>query len=248
MTEKTDSEKPRVPTIDPQVRRRRRRPSSVWIIPLVAAFLGGVLLYENYISRGPVVKVSFETAEGIIAGKTEIRCRSVRVGTVEDVTLGSDLNHVLVTVRVNAEAQDLLKEDSRFWVVKPRFGGGGISGLNTILSGPYIELDPGIATGVAREFVGLEQPPVTPHGFPGIHFGLIAEEAGSLSVGSPISFKGLEVGRIESRRFNEELNKVEFGGFVRAPYDELIFEDTRFWNTSGIDFQLDVSVQWLVRG
>ena len=243
MTDKSESEtpRPRVPTIDPQVRRRRRRPSSVWIIPVVAAFLGGVLLYENYVSQGPLIKVSFETAEGIIAGKTEVRCRSVQVGTVEAVSLGNDLNHVLVTIRIDAEAEGLLKEDSRFWVVKPRFGGGGVSGLNTILSGPYIELDPGFSTGTQRVFAGMEQPPVTPQGFPGIHFSLIADEAGSLSVGSPITFKGLEVGRIESRTYDEGLNKVEFGGFVRAPYNELIYEDTKFWNTSGFEMQLDAN-------
>ncbi len=241
MTDSSTPAKAKPPAIDPQVRRRRRMPSSVWVIPLVATFLGGTLVFQHYTSQGPSAKITFETAEGIVAGKTEVRCRSVRVGTVEAVSLAEDLKHVVATIRMDLEASGLLNEGSRFWVVRPRLGGGGISGLNTILSGPYIELDPGVSTARKTAFAGLENPPVTPQGIPGIHFTLIADDAGSLSVGSPISFKGIEVGRVESRNFDHDFNKVAFGGFVGAPYDKLIFEDTKFWNTSGLDLRVDAN-------
>ena len=215
-----------------------RRFSPIWIIPVIAALLGLWLAWRYYSERGPEITVHFETAEGVVQGKTAIMCRSVNIGTVENISLTENLKGVLVTMQMTSEATRLLVKDTQIWVVRPRYGASGISGLSTIVSGSYIELEPGISSEPRREFVGLEQPPVTPKGVPGLHVTLFTDEAGGIAPGSPILFKGLGVGKIESRTFHPENGKVEFDAFISADYAGLVRMNTKFWNVSGIDVQV----------
>ncbi len=212
--------------------------SPVWIIPVVAALLGLWLVWHHYAGRGPLVEIRFETAEGIEAGKTGVQCRSVRVGLVESVRLADDLKGVVTLLRVDRAVAGLLKSDTRFWVVRPRFGGAGISGLGTLVSGTFIELDPGSSPTPERKFVGLENPPVTPQGVPGLHVTLVTDKAGSLGPGSPVVYKGLKVGRVESQNFNRQNGRVEYGAFIEGEFGKLINNRTHFWNVSGIDVEM----------
>ena len=118
--------------------------------------------------QGPLVTISFATAEGLEAGKTRAKTRSVDVGVVESVSLDLDSKGITVRARVDKSAASLLTSDARFWVVRPRIGNGGISGLGTLLSGAYIEHDPGKAPAKGKEFVGLEDVPLTSPGTPGL--------------------------------------------------------------------------------
>ncbi len=208
----------------------------VWVVPILALLIGGWLVWHNMSSKGPLIKVTFETADGITVGKTEIRCRSVKVGYVDDVDLSDDLSSVTVAIRIDPEAQHLLRRGTAFWVVRPRVSGTDISGLGTFLTGAYIELDPG-PPGHAdrREFVGLERPPVTSSSVPGRRLVLTADEAGSLIQGSPVYYRGYEVGRIESRGLLKDGSSIKYDVFIRQDYGWLVTENTRFWNTSGID-------------
>ncbi len=211
--------------------------SAVWIIPVVAALFGGWLVWKYYSERGPEVTVRFETAEGIIAGKTPVLCRSVNIGTVDKVQLTDKLK-VLVTLQMTSDAEDLLVQDTQIWVVRPRYGGSGISGLSTIVSGNYLELEPGLSQERRTNFLGLEQPPVTPKGVPGLHIKFIAEEAGGIDPGSPITYKGLPVGKIEKRTFLPQTGQVEFDAFIEGDYGKLVRKETKFWNISGIDLEV----------
>jgi paraquat-inducible protein B len=214
--------------------RQASRISSTWIIPIVAVALGLWLLWQHYSGLGPQAEIRFETAEGIEAGRTKIRCRSVDVGVVESVTLSGDLQHVSVEVRLTSENAKLLNRETRFWVVRPRIGGGSISGLGTIISGAYIELDPGRSDSAERNFVGLEDPPATPSGVPGLRIQLSAREGGSLGPGASVRYRGFDVGRIETRRFDKERRRLIYDVFINSPYDVLVTSTTRFWNDSGI--------------
>ncbi|MBA3651911.1 MAG: MCE family protein, partial [Chthoniobacterales bacterium] len=225
------------PTLRPIVKSGRRL-SPIWIIPIIAAGLGLWLAWKYYAARGPEITARFETAEGIIASKTPVLCRSVNIGTVNSVQLTDNLNGVLITMQMTSEATRLLKKDTQIWVVRPRYGTSGISGLSTIVSGSYIELEPGVSAEPRRDFIGLEQPPVTPRGVPGLHITFFTEEAGGLSPGSPILYKGLSAGKIETRVFHPETGKVEFGAFISAAYAKLVRKNTKFWNVSGIDVQI----------
>ena len=217
---------------------RRRGLSPIWIIPIVAALLGLWLTFKHFSEEGPEVTVTFENAEGIVSGKTPVLCRSVNIGTVGAVNLSKDIKRVIVEMNMTRESADLLRPDTQIWVVKPRYGGSGISGLGTLVSGSYLELQPGVRPGESRRFIGLENPPVTPPGVPGLHFKLIAEAAGGVNPGSSIIYKGLSVGKIETRTFHPENGQVEFGAFVGGDYARLIGKKTRFWNLSGIDLQV----------
>ncbi len=233
----TPDSQPRDPADKPIVRQKKTRFSAVWVIPVVAALFGLFLVWKYYSARGPEVTVHFDTAEGIVAGKTPVLCRSVNIGTVDKVTLTDKLK-VLVTMQMTSEAEDLLKKDTQIWVVRPRYGASGISGLSTIVSGSYIELEPGLAPEPRYDFVGLEQPPVTPKGVPGLHIKLIADEAGGIDPGSPITYKGLGVGKIEKRTFLPKTGQVEFDAFIEGDYGKLVRQGSYFWNISGIDLEV----------
>ncbi|GAB2713841.1 intermembrane transport protein PqiB [Halomonas garicola] len=215
------------------------RLSPIWIIPLIAVVIGMWLVYDNYSSRGTQIKLTMENAEGIEAGKTLIRTRNVEVGQVQSVRLSDDLSHAVIGARIHPEAEDMLTEDSRFWVVKPRIGREGISGLNTVLSGAYIQLEPGSSDELKREFTVSDVPPVAPTGVAGLQLTLVSELGNSMKVGDPVSYQGYTVGRVEEVNFKPEERQVSHNIFIEKPYASLVTDNTRFWNTSGIDFRLD---------
>ncbi len=223
------------PPVNP-VHRAAQRWNIVWVIPILALLIGSWMIYRNFTSRGPIAYVRFETADGIAAGKTEVRCRSVRVGFVKDVKLSGDLKSVLANLELDPDYIDLLRQGTRFWVVRPRVSASDISGLGTLLTGAYIELDPGApGTETTSDFMGLETPPATNRNIPGRRLILTAEEAGSLGPGSPIYYRGFEVGRIESRTLDLQGQRVTYDAFISQEYSSLVKGNTRFWNTSGIN-------------
>ena len=213
-----------------------RRWNVVWVVPIIALLIGSWMIYQHLSAKGPEARVGFETADGIAAGKTEVRCRSVKVGFVKTVKLTVDLKSVVIFLELDEDAEDLLREGSRFWVVRPRVTTTDISGLGTLLTGAYIELDPGPANARrVQDFKGLEKPPATNQNIPGRRLTLVADQAGSLVAGSPLYYRGFEVGRIENRQLNKDGMKVTYDAFIDEQYADLVKENTRFWNTSGID-------------
>jgi paraquat-inducible protein B len=209
--------------------------SVIWLIPITAVLIGIWMIYFHLSSLGPLVVINFKTAEGIEAGKTKVKIRNVEVGLVESVELNNSLEGVAVTARIHKHDQYLLKKDTQFWVVRPRIGKGGISGLGTLFSGAYIELSPGISVEEHYEFIGLASEPVTPAGTPGLHITLESSGEQALQIGDPILFHGIDVGRIEHVHFNTEERKVYYNAFIQSPYDGLITTNTKFWQVSGIE-------------
>lgn len=223
------------PSVTPEIRRAQRW-NIVWVVPLVALLLGGWMLFRHFTNAGPIAHVRFDTAEQISAAKTEVRCRSVKVGMVKSVELAADLKSVLVNIEIDSNAQHLLRKGTRFWVVKVRFSGASVTGISTVLEGAYIELDPGPDNAEPESnFVGLETPPATNLSVPGRRIVLTADEAGLLDAGSPIYNRGFEVGRIEGRTLSPDGTRVTYNAFIQQEYAQLVGENTRFWNTSGID-------------
>lgn len=215
------------------------RLSPIWIVPLLAALIGAWMVWDNFSSRGPLISLNMDNAEGIEAGKTLIKTRNVQVGHVEAVRLSDDLSHTVVTARMSNDAARMLNTETRFWVVKPRIGREGISGLNTVLSGAYIQLAPGKSDEAQDSFDVLEQPPVAPPDAPGLRINLVSQVGNSLSAGDPITYQGYTVGRVESTDFDPEKREMRHRIFIQSPYDSLVTDTTRFWSSSGIDVQLD---------
>lgn len=218
----------------------RRSLSLVWLIPLVAIAAAAWLGYRTYTQQGPLVTISFQTAEGLEAGATKVRYKDVDIGRVETIELSEDLSTVRVHARLSHTVAGSLTESTRFWVVRPRFSGGQISGLNTLVGGAYIAADLA-QTGDSRwEFEGLESPPLVAAADVGSTFTLRADSLGSLSVGSPVSYRDIEVGRVVSYEIIEPTG-VEIKVFVNAPHQQKVLTNTRFWNASGVGLTLDAN-------
>ncbi|HEX5079272.1 MAG TPA: MlaD family protein [Geminicoccaceae bacterium] len=207
--------------------------SIVWLVPLVAAVIGIWLAYTTLQERGPTITITFDDAEGLEAGKTRIKYKDVEVGTVQNVRLGDDLKHIVVTAEMVKEAEAYMSDGTRFWVVSPRLGAAGVSGLGTLLSGVYIGIDPRPGT-PATEFVGLAEPPLITSDTPGRHFMLRAATRGSISRGSSVYFRGIEVGQVVDYRLADDNQSLDIQVFIRAPHDRLVEDDSRFWNASGL--------------
>ncbi len=211
--------------------------NKVWIIPIIALLLGAWLVKNNLDHQGEIVLIRFENAAGIKEGKTEIKCRSVNIGMVEEITLTEDLG-VELEVRIKPQHLHLIRDDSRFWVEKPRVQGASISGLNTLISGAFLQLDPGVGQKGTRDFDGLEAPPVTPLTVEGLRLTLTAEFPGSVGIGSGIYFNDSVIGRVESRVFNMDTRTVNFGIFIEEEYSDLITDHSLFWQSSGINLRI----------
>ncbi len=217
------------------------RLSPIWIIPIVAALIGAWLVVDSYLNTGPLVTLTISNAEGIEAGKTRIKTRNVDIGRVEEVRLSEDLSHALIMARINHDAEEVLVEDTQFWVVKPRISREGISGFGTVLSGAYIQLYPGESEEPQREFKVLEQPPVALDGEEGLRIKLISQLGNSLRVGDPVTYQGYTVGRVETTEFKESTQQVHHQLFIQKPYDTLIKTNTRFWSAKGVNLELGAS-------
>jgi paraquat-inducible protein B len=212
--------------------------SAVWIIPIVALIIGAWLVFQNATEEKATVEVTFESASGLEAGKTVVKLRNIKVGMVKDVRFSRDLTSVVVVMEFKGIAQERFTDTTRFWVVRPRIGIGGVSGLDTLLSGAYIEIDPGEGGVPVTRFDGLEEPDIYQRGNPGTRYILSSNELGSLSRGSPVKFRGIEVGEVGRYELVDDHNHVEIEIFVRAPHDKYVKPNTRFWNVSGVAVEL----------
>ena len=199
------------------------------------------MVLQSMMNQGPTVEVTFATAEGLKAGETRVKRLAVNLGVVEEVYLNEGYGNVTAVLQLDPGTEDLLREDSQFWVVRPRLGSAGVSGLSTLLSGAYVELSPGSQGTGTRSYLGLENIPVTPQSTPGVHLEIHSARAVSLSTGSPVMYNGYRVGRVESVALAPENGETHYRIFVEAPYDDLVTSTTRFWNASGIDFDASAS-------
>ncbi len=227
------------PSMEPAAKVRRSRISLVWLIPLVAAVIAAWLGYRTVSQQGTVVTLSFRSADGLVAGQTRVRHKAVELGQVETIRLSDDMSHVIVTVRMRREADPYLTDKARFWVVRPRLSSGSLAGIETLVSGSYIEMDPGGRDGARRvDFTGLEQPPGVRSGEPGETFAVKAQRIGSLGPGAPVFYRDITVGEVLGYDIGDGTGPVTVQIFVRAPYDGFVRQGSHFWNASGLSIQV----------
>jgi len=217
-----------------EARVQHRRFAPIWLVPIAAVAVAGWLGFKTVSQRGPLITITFASAEGIEAGRTRIMLRNVEVGLVELLDLSRDLTHVEVHGRMHSDLAKHLTTGTRFWVVRPRLGVGGVSGLGTLFSGVYIEMEPGRGSRT-EDFKGLEEPPVLPPSGEGRSFVLRAISLGSLSRGSPVYYRGVPVGEVLGATLATDAQSVAVNIFIRGPHDTLVRPSTRFWNASGIE-------------
>lgn len=223
------------------VPKRRWAISLVWIIPVVAALLGGWLALHYVLSKGPTITILFENAQGLEAGKTKVRYKEVDIGTVTEIGIAGDRSHVVVTAEIAKQAENLIAEDTRFWVVRPRITYTGVSGLSTLFSGAYIGIDAGRSGKRADRFTGLDKPPAVTSDDRGRLFMLHADDIGSLYIGAPVYFRRVPAGRVTGYAIDDDGKGVTLDIFIDAPNDRFVTRNVRFWEASGIDASLQAS-------
>lgn len=210
------------------------RLSVVWLIPLIALLITLGVAWKTYSDRGVLIQIDFADATGLVPGETALKFREVEVGRVETVGFNDDLSSVRIGVRVHKDVAPFIDSGARFWLVRPQVSAQGISRLDTVLSGTFIEgfwdSTPEGAPGI---FKGLDQPPVAPDPSKGTWIELRAEDAGGLADGAPVLYRGVTVGRLQNLRLDESGNGVAIDAFIEAPHDARLSTMTRFWDTSG---------------
>jgi len=226
----------------PELHQRRRWGLSlIWLVPVVAALAAVVLVTRTYLNSGPAITITFETAEGLEAGKTEVRYKDVVVGRVKQLVLSKDHQQVTVHVDLSKNSTGVAVADTRFWVERPRVGIGGVSGIGTLLSGAYIGVDIGASGEEQKAFKGLEKPPPVTHDQKGRRFVLRTSDAGSLAIGAPLYYRKMPVGNVVGSDLDADGKGVTVQVFVNAPNDRFVTANTRFWNASGVDVALGAS-------
>ncbi|HWJ36119.1 MAG TPA: MlaD family protein [Steroidobacteraceae bacterium] len=238
MTEPPASIPDDLPSAVPDHPRRKRLPF-VWILPAVVIMAGAFVAIQQKLAQGPRVDINFLGADGIEANKTKIRYKDVEIGEVTDIHVSKDRKKVVVTARIHRDASEYLVQDTRFWVVRPRFTGGNVSGLGTLVSGAYISVDVGRSSVEQRSFEGLEVPPIVTSDLPGREFILRADDIGSLTVGSTVFYRHIAVGQVVAYALDPGGASVTIKIFVYQPYDTYVTSSTRFWQASGIDMSID---------
>ncbi|MPV85221.1 PqiB family protein [Ostreibacterium oceani] len=230
----------------------------VWWIPFIAFLVAAFLVVSHFTSQGPLITIQFDNAEGISVENTKLKYKSVTIGQVEKITLDESLDNVLVYIRLQKGSENLIRKDSQFWIVKPRIEVTKISGLNTLLSGAYITIDPAKDQNQDYQyhFVGLSDPPITTQDKPGLRLTLLAEKSTAFYPGSAVYYKGMPVGNIERVYFSDDYLWVKVDVFINAPHHQLIRQNSKFWSAGGISVKtsangIDValeSIEALVAG
>ncbi len=232
-------EGPHDPVVEtPKAEKATRRISVVWLIPLIALAISLAVAWRTYSDRGPMIDIVLGDAAGIEAGRTAVRFRNVNVGVVESLRFTPDLRNVIAEARIDKDMARYVDASAEFWVVRPSVSAQGVSGIETIVSGVYIEAYwNGEAGPRVEEFAALDRPPLTLSDEPGRRVQLNATDGGSISIGAPVLYKRIPVGQVENVELTET-GDVSVDLFVNAPYDAFVTEGARFWNASGFSIQL----------
>lgn len=228
---------PQQPTAPARVKKTNVFSSVVWIIPLIALITGGWLLMKEIRNTGPTVTLLLDSAEGIEVNNTVIKVLNVDVGRVTKIKLREDQKGVEITAQLNADAKELMRKDTQFWVVKPRIDQSGVTGLGTLLSGSYIAFTPGKSEEEQLTFEVQDIPPIAAIGQSGLRLKLVGSNDRILGAGSPVLYENFMVGQIESARFEPADRTVHYTVFIQSPNDKLVRSGSRFWLDSGISVQ-----------
>ena len=214
----------------------------VWLIPIATILVIGWFFYQNWREQGPEIQVSFVDGAGLDPGLTPVRFKDVQVGKVTSVSLSDNLSKVETTISLSRSMADHLGPHTQFWIVRPRVSFQGISGLDTLISGSYIAMDPGMIpedAEIPAHYVGLESPPVVTSDALGSRFLLKSPSLGEIDVTTPVYYREIPVGEVVRYQLDNSGSAVDIEIFIRAPYNRLVQNHSRFWNISGIAFKFD---------
>lgn len=218
----------------PKIRKMRWPFPLIWIVPIVAAALAGYYLFDYHREHGLELEIQFTDGSGLTKEQTTLQVRGVIVGRVQAMTFSDDHKHAIAHCRINTDYSFVARQHTQFWLVKPELSLNNISGLSTIVSGPYIEARPGDGPPVFH-FDGLLEPPIIDG--PGVKVVLHADQLGQLVLRSPVMYRGIEVGLVQDIRLSDEADAANVTLYIWEPYSVLIRNNTQFWPEKGIDLK-----------
>ncbi|MEM8656367.1 MAG: MlaD family protein [Pseudomonadota bacterium] len=214
----------------------------VWLVPIAAVITAIWVALQAYNDQGPIIQIVFDDSAGILPNETELRFRNVPVGLVEDVKFNADLSQVVVDVRLENSVAPFVDDTAAFWIVRPEVTTSGVTGLETVLSGVYIEgtwdTEPG---GLVTTHAASDRAPLVTTYRSGTLIELRSTRAAGLSEGTPILFKGIEVGRLGATMISVNGQWVTAEAIIYEPHDRLVTTATRFWDTSGFSLSVGAS-------
>jgi paraquat-inducible protein B len=216
----------------PIVKTMRWPVLGVWLIPALALGLAGYYVFDYFAHRGPMITVKFNDATGLKPGQSHLMHLGVTLGDVTDIELTPDKKQTLVHIQVNRANDAFAKAGATFWIVRPEISVQQVSGLGTVLSGPFIDATPGSGD-KQTEFAGLANPPVTLED--GLHIVLNTPRIDQLEPKSPVYYRGVQVGIIENAELNSDATHVEVHAFIHRRFSALVTVNSQFWVISSVD-------------
>ncbi|RDW13296.1 PqiB family protein [Paracoccus thiocyanatus] len=231
--------KPAEPARKPANRAVRAGLPLIWLVPIAALIVTLGVGWNMIAGRGTLVSVAFKDATGITPGETALKFREITVGKVESVRFTEDLQQVLVNMRVDKDLAPYIDSEAQFWIVRPQVSAQGISRLDTVLTGAFVEgFWDDKPDQPQMRFQGLDRPPLTSFGQQGTWIVLSTERSRGMTEGAPVMFRGLPVGQMQNLRLAEDDESVLADVFIAAPHDQRLTTSTVFWDTSGFSVSL----------
>ncbi len=219
---------------------KKRKLSPFWLLPVVALLITGWLLWQNYLQRGTTITINFQSADGIVPGRTPIRYQGVQIGTVEGIVLSDDYRTIRIRASIKNDMKDALRQNTKFWLVTPQASLAGVSGLDALVGGNYISMMPG--NGNRQDnFTALDSQPRFSTNTSGLLLHLNAPDLGSLSIGSIVYYRKIPVGKVYNYSINNGNQGVVIDLLIDRRYSSLVKKDSRFWNVSGVDASFSLS-------
>ncbi|MBW7984347.1 PqiB family protein [Enterobacillus tribolii] len=216
------------------VLRRKRRISPFWLLPFIALLIVGWLLYSTFEERGDTITIDFQSAVGIVPGRTPVRYQGVDIGTVQKISLSKDLNKITVSASIKSDMSDALRKGTQFWLVTPKASLAGVSGLDALVGGNYIGMMPGAGKGKeTTHFVALDTQPKYRLNTGELLIHLHARDLGALSTGSLVYFRKLPVGKVYDFSISDNHQGVNIDVLIEKRFASLVKDNSRFWNVSG---------------
>ncbi|MEX9909599.1 PqiB family protein [Providencia huaxiensis] len=225
--------------ISEAILRKRKQISPFWLLPLVAIFIAGWLLFQHWTERGTDITIEFTSAPGVVANRTPIRYQGVEVGLVQSVAISKNMKTIIVTASVNKDMRPALNSGTKFWLVTPKASLAGVSGLDALVGGNYIGMLP--STGTEQfSFVAQDTPPQLNIDKGELLIHLTAPDLGSLNENSPIYYRKVPVGYISDYTILPDNKGVSISAVVKKPYVHLVRKESQFWNVSGLQGNFDL--------
>ena len=212
---------------------------SIWLVPIIALLISLWLAYQYFSQLGSEITIEFASSSGLKAKQSQVKFRDVPVGSVKKIELKEGGKSVIVTVGMNKDAEQFLNKDAMFWIVKPKIDKTGITGLETLVTGSYIELHGIAGESKKKKFTGLEEPYLDDKDIKGKYFNLNAPNSYNLEFGSLVFYRNIQVGEIQQVNLSQNGDFVQFYIFIKDPYHKFVNSQTQFWNLS--NFKLDLS-------